>query len=570
MLNRNIPSKVPVIITMLLLFIIAPTDIMGARGHGHDNHEYSMDVTALMGPDDVELTVTLSTSDADNFPLPDELEKIKVKIHRRKHSSGGSNGHLIDERDVEVVDNQAVFSLTEVPLYATLKVDVKFRVGRQKVKFKKYVEVTLRPDLIVENVGYPMTVFVDQPFNIHANLQEILGDNSALANVNLSTDGLTMTTPDVFISKEIPTTVVFTGLSFNEPAFVSFTVDISDAIPGEYDVNNNSYSFDIEVIPPPTLAETEYSMEYKSWDNRFAITTEEICGIIEETEYSGDRDEFFMDGSSVKSAPGGSIDVTFRIYADGESAYALDIEGMTSSETINGFEYYDYTDEASGVFITYERNPGNIAYFTINKYSGQDLYIYRYDGTVTVNTMSDYGLHMDAETSIAASILFDDGFSFMGGTANMMLNPPFVFIDESSITVHNPDPECGDDIISNYFSMDYTSGEDYGILDPTFLPRRPQIAEKAPIIPEMIYLENNFPNPFNPRTAISFGLPEDSRINLMLYDISGREVLKLAEGQFSAGRHDLHLDASELSSGTYFYSLEAGSFKEVKRMLLLK
>ena len=86
----------------------------------------------------------------------------------------------------------------------------------------------------------------------------------------------------------------------------------------------------------------------------------------------------------------------------------------------------------------------------------------------------------------------------------------------------------------------------------------------------MIYLENNFPNPFNPRTAISFGLPEDSRINLMLYDISGREVLKLAEGQFSAGRHDLHLDASELSSGTYFYSLEAGSFKEVKRMLLLK
>ncbi|NQT63816.1 MAG: T9SS type A sorting domain-containing protein [Candidatus Marinimicrobia bacterium] len=570
MLNRNALIKVPVTIMMLLLFIIAPADILGRRNHGHDNNEYSMDVTALMGPEDVELTVTLSSSDPDNYPLPDELEKIKVKIHRKKHSRGHGHGHLIDERNVELMDNQVVFSLTEVPLYATLKVDVKFRVGRQKVKFKKHVEVTLRPDLIVEDVGYPMTVFVDQPFNIHANLQEILGDNSAVADITLFADALTMTTPDVLVSPGMPTTVVFTGLSFSTPQIVSFTIDISEANPGEYDITNNSFSFDIEVIPPQTAGETEYYMEYQNWDNRYAVSSTEICGVLEEMIYSGDRDEFYLEGGSVESTPGGSLDVSFRIYADGVSAYALDIEGMTSYVTLDGIEYYDYSDEATGIFITYARNPGNEAYFEINKYSGIDIYVHRINGVITESTTADSGLHMNAHTSIQTSVLFDDGFSLIGGSASMTLGPPDISDEGFSFGVPNPDPACGEDIISFYISEEYYYAYNEGIMDSTFLPRRNQPTVKAPIVPERIYLANNFPNPFNPTTAISFGLPEDSRVNLLLYDISGREVLKLAEGQFSAGRHELYLDASELSSGTYFYSLEAGSFKEVKRMLLLK
>jgi len=568
MFNRNALLKVPVTMVMLLLFITAPADIMASRHHGHDNHEYSMDVTALMGPEGAELSIFFSTSDPENYPLPEELEKLKVKIHRKMHNRGHGHGVFINERDVELIDNQVSFSMLEAPLYATLKVDVKFRVGRHKVKFKKYVDVTLRPDLIVEDVGYPMTVFVDQPFSIHANLREILGDNSAVANVNLSYDGLDMLTPDVFISSGMPTTVVFTGLHFSELGIVSFTVDITDASPGEYDLSNNSYSFDIEVFSVPTPGETEYYMLYENFNDVFSSVSTEICGILDETVQSGDRDQFLLEGSSGESTPGGNLDVSFRIYADGGSAYALDIEDMELTETVGGFEYYEYSDEATGIFINYDRNPGNIAYFTINKYSGMDIYVNRLDGDITFSSIEDYGLHMDAQTSIHASILFDDGVSRMGGTANMALGDPVFFEDDWGYSLSNS--ECDGDTTYWYISNEYIRGEDSGIMDPTFLARRNHADVPEPVIPAAIYLANNYPNPFNPTTAISFGLPEESRVSMRLYDITGREVLKLAEGRFSAGEHSLYLDASELSSGSYFYSLETGSFKEVKRMLLLK
>ena len=548
---------------LAVMFILTPSDAMGGKGHGHDDDEFTMEVRALMGPDDTELKITISSNDPDNFPVPEELEKLKVKIDHGGHG----HGHLIDERNVELVNGQILWSLSEAPLGARLKIDTQFRLGRHKVKLKTRVEVTLRPDLIVEDVG-PMTVFVDQPFSIHANIQELLGDNGAVANVTLSGDGVNVTIPDVSVSAGMLTTVVFTGLSYSEPTTVSFAVDISDAYPGEYDVSNNSLSFDVEVIPPPTPGVTEYNMIYENWDNALSLFTTEICDTIEVREQSGDRDEFFMDGNSGEATPGGSLDVSFRIYADGVSAYALDISGLTSHGNLNGFELYEYIDEATGIFITYSRNPGNLAYFEINKYSGQDVYIHRVDGTIIENTILDYGPHMDAQTSIEASILFDDGFSLLGGTANMALDPAEFYEVEFSWDI--PNPICGLDIYTNYFRSEYIVGENDGILDPTFLPRRNQAAVTTTLLPERIYLADNYPNPFNPTTAISFGIPDNSSVKLILYDISGRELLKLAEGHFSAGRHDLYLDASELSSGTYFYSLEAGSFKEVKKMLLLK
>jgi len=309
-------------------------------------------------------------------------------------------------------------------------------------------------------------------------------------------------------------------------------------------------------------------MLYENFDNVLSLTSNEICGVLTETEQTGDRDEFYLEGSSGESTPGGSLDVSFRIYADGVPAYALDIEDLTSYETVDGYEYYDYSDEATGIFITYACNPGNIAYFEINKYSGMDVYVNRINGDITFSSIEDFGLHMDAETSIETSILFDDGFSLMGGTANMTLELPDIVDEEFGFSI--PNAECGEDIYYNHISLDYIWGENSGLMDPTFLPRRNHAGVPEPVIPAAIYLAKNYPNPFNPTTAISFGLPEESRVSMRLYDISGREVLKLAEGRFSAGEHSLYLDASELSSGTYFYSLETGSFKEVKRMLLLK
>ena len=79
--------------------------------------------------------------------------------------------------------------------------------------------------------------------------------------------------------------------------------------------------------------------------------------------------------------------------------------------------------------------------------------------------------------------------------------------------------------------------------------------------PSCCQYNDNFPNPFNPATTISFELPEASQIALVIYDVLGREVTRLVEGPLEAGRHSVTWEAGHLPSGTYFYELTSGGFK---------
>ncbi len=88
-------------------------------------------------------------------------------------------------------------------------------------------------------------------------------------------------------------------------------------------------------------------------------------------------------------------------------------------------------------------------------------------------------------------------------------------------------------------------------------------------------LGQNYPNPFNPVTKIKFEIPsivngELSIVNLKVFDLLGREVVTLVNEKLSAGNFEVEFDGSNLSSGIYFYRLEAGNFSETKRMILLK
>ena len=92
---------------------------------------------------------------------------------------------------------------------------------------------------------------------------------------------------------------------------------------------------------------------------------------------------------------------------------------------------------------------------------------------------------------------------------------------------------------------------------------------------ESFRLDQNYPNPFNPTTTIKFSLPHASRITLHVYDILGRQVTTLMDGQMPAGRHRLIWDGTNdagqtVSSGIYFYRLTAGKFVQTKRMLLIR
>ncbi len=88
--------------------------------------------------------------------------------------------------------------------------------------------------------------------------------------------------------------------------------------------------------------------------------------------------------------------------------------------------------------------------------------------------------------------------------------------------------------------------------------------------PGGVTIEQNYPNPFNPTTQIRFALPEPTHVKLIVYDMLGREVATLADGQMGAGYHSVIWNANNVSSGIYIYRLSAGNYVQVKRMLMLK
>jgi N-acetylneuraminic acid mutarotase len=89
-------------------------------------------------------------------------------------------------------------------------------------------------------------------------------------------------------------------------------------------------------------------------------------------------------------------------------------------------------------------------------------------------------------------------------------------------------------------------------------------------VPFSYSLSQNYPNPFNPSTKINFSLPKSGMVELRVYDVLGREVALLINGITQAGNHSVDFNASELSSGVYFYTLRAGDFTATKKMLLIK
>lgn len=118
------------------------------------------------------------------------------------------------------------------------------------------------------------------------------------------------------------------------------------------------------------------------------------------------------------------------------------------------------------------------------------------------------------------------------------------------------------DEISPAFKFEHSDSMSVG-------PRKPVTApiDERPLI---VALDQNYPNPFNPATTISFSLPEAQHASLIVYDITGREVMRLADGMFSPGNHAFVFNAVNLSSGIYVYRLHTAGSVETRKMMLVK
>jgi hypothetical protein len=126
------------------------------------------------------------------------------------------------------------------------------------------------------------------------------------------------------------------------------------------------------------------------------------------------------------------------------------------------------------------------------------------------------------------------------------------------------------------YKVRITSVEDVTLKDHsdgffTLVPTGGPVAGKSgEALPTVYVLEGSYPNPFNPVTVLRYGLPSASVVCLVVYDVLGREVVRLVDAAQPAGWHEVIFDGSLLPSGVYLYRLEAGTFTQSRTMLLVK
>ena len=119
------------------------------------------------------------------------------------------------------------------------------------------------------------------------------------------------------------------------------------------------------------------------------------------------------------------------------------------------------------------------------------------------------------------------------------------------------------DEITSWFS--YIPGYEYSVYYNGITDVKEKVAT-----PSKYTLEQNYPNPFNPSTKISYSLPKATHVSLKVYDVLGNEITTLVNKNQSAGNYKVNFDASNLTSGVYFYKISTNNFSQVRKMMLLK
>lgn len=102
------------------------------------------------------------------------------------------------------------------------------------------------------------------------------------------------------------------------------------------------------------------------------------------------------------------------------------------------------------------------------------------------------------------------------------------------------------------------------------LPTISSVEDIGGAMPQSFILKQNYPNPFNPTTNIEFSLSRSALVSLKVYDVLGKEIATLVHEQQSAGNYKVAFDASNLPSGTYFYTLNAGDFSQTRKLMVVK
>jgi hypothetical protein len=170
------------------------------------------------------------------------------------------------------------------------------------------------------------------------------------------------------------------------------------------------------------------------------------------------------------------------------------------------------------------------------------------DASVQMPAVDDY-LHQAADS--------------LNWPAGIKYDPDSTGVHIQSLGVH----EHWDNAASKQYSVNKGTGNGIELVKVS-VPT--SVAKSNQAVPQDFMLYQNYPNPFNPSTAIKFYLSSDQKVSLKVFDIQGREIETLVNGNFSSGYHEVQWFTGGVSSGVYFCRLQAGTFTETRKMIFAK
>jgi autotransporter-associated beta strand protein len=178
----------------------------------------------------------------------------------------------------------------------------------------------------------------------------------------------------------------------------------------------------------------------------------------------------------------------------------------------------------------------------------------------TITEVNNYGFEVErASTSLGNQELEWETLGFVEGSGNSNSPKSYSFVDANAPTGE----------LSYRLKQIDTDGS-YEYFSTTASVSNGVTSVNENILPTEYSLNQNFPNPFNPSTQISFALPENGQVDLRVFNSLGQEVAVLANNIYAAGNHIVNFDASNLTTGLYYYRLVSNEFVSTKKMLMIK
>ncbi|MBK9096993.1 MAG: T9SS type A sorting domain-containing protein [bacterium] len=217
---------------------------------------------------------------------------------------------------------------------------------------------------------------------------------------------------------------------------------------------------------------------------------------------------------------------------------------ISFSDSENGFVIHHYSGGFGQNFFIERTTNGGADWITTNYPWAQCRDVH------SINSNIVYVVGIGSQAPVRGAILKTSD----GGTT---WNEQFFELDKTLNGVHFVNENIGWVVGDSGTVLHTTNG---GV---TFI-------DNEPTQPTEFILEQNFPNPFNPSTVISYQLPVSSDVTLKVFDVLGNEIATLVNEYIPAGRYEVEFNAASLTSGVYFYQLRTEDYIAVKKMILLK